>query len=581
MLPGYLDSLPDRWIQTGVEDTYNYVRLDTIYCYSGDYSLLIHSSGLGGSNVAAQYELPDLSNFICTFQFRPITHSGIIRIKNRLELKIAYSYGEMRYYTPLDGWVVIDGSGVNGGEFNELKFLLNFKDSSGVIITPSSIDTVKLYTAEDDTARVVFSSEDYGYGSQPYWIDDFTVQPEVYSLAPHPDSIEYVYAGTPIGIYSYDGNEWSKSLDVESDWIKLETDLAGNYLVGASSDLVYMSDDQGANWNNITGAIPSINDICVDMNGIVYAATDSFPYKYDGSWTQMNSGFQSYGIMEQVKICEAITLMGVDTIIVGNHNGVYVSVDGGSNWFEDNNGIEPYPIDSGTIAEVDAYFEDSVPSDPTIGLLELLTDKLGNIPDVDNDTLLHIVILDIYEDGDDGTASYFDPQNEEPITEEYSNEMEMIYVDVDFWDNNEASTKESITRALAEMIHWNYDPDEVNWVRSGANEYACYLAFYGEGDTVPGTIYVSRNYITRLDQNSLYTLYMFLYENYGGNSFIQDLIQSPYNGFDGLDSTLYANGYSTNHDTVFLDWEKSCVFELLMMVGTPESLMSWLDTEIR
>ena len=564
-IPGYLDSLPGGWIQTGTEDYYNYVRLDTVNCYSGAYSLLIHSSGLGGSNVAAQYELPDISNFVCTFQFRPNTHSGIIRIKNRLELKVAFSYGQMRYYTPAYGWVMIYNSGVNEGEFNELKFLVDFEDSSGVIITPSSIDTVKLYQAEDDTARVVFSSEDYGYGSQPYWIDDFSVQPLVYSLAPHPDSMNYVYAATREGIYFYD-TVWNKSLDVQDEWLYLETDLEGNYLVAASPTSVYRSSNGGGTWDDISGSLPAINDIYVDTTGVVYAATDSFPYKYDGSWSQMNNGFLSHGVMNQVKLCEAITLISPDTIIVGNQNGIYVSVDGGANWFENNEGIDPYSIDSATIARVDAYLEDSVPSDPTTGLFELLTIKLGSIPDVDSDSLLHIVLLDIYEDGSDATDAYFDPVNEDTTGVEHSNEMEMIYVDIYFWENNEADTRNSITRSLTGMIHWNYDPDEEYWVRSGANGYAWYLVQFGDGNTVPGSIGVGSGYITVLDRNSLFTLYMFLYENYGGNGFIQDLIQSPYNGFEGLDSTLYANGYFTNHDTVFLDWERTCVFNDLSLI---------------
>ncbi len=567
-LTGYLDSLPDGWIQTGTEDTYNYVRLDTVYSYSGEYSLLIHSSGLGGSNVVAQYELPDVSNIICTFQFRPLTHSGIIRIKNGLELKVAYSYGKMRYYDTDRGWVIIDDSGVNSEEFNEIKLFVDFEDSSGIIITPSTEVNVKLSQAEDDTSRIVFSSEDYGYGSLPYWIDNVYIQPLVYALAPHSDSIDYVYAATKEGIYFYNDSIWSKSLDVKDDWFKLERDLNGNYMIAASPSQVYISDNEGTSWNDISGSIPDINDIYVDMNGIVYAATDSFPYRYDGSWTQLSNGFLEYGIMGQVKVCEAITMIEPDTIIVGNHNGMYFSVDGGNSWFEDNRGIEPYPIDSTTVAEVDAYFEDSVPSDPTMGLYELLTTKLGDIPDVDNDSLLNVVLLDIFEDGFDENSAYFDPTNEDTLVQ-YSNGMELIYVDVDDdvgWNSEPDDVKEEIAKSMAEMIHWNYDPDEEEWVKRGARKYAWYLTYYGDGNTVPGAIDVDINYLTNLDENSIFTLYMHLYENYGGNDFIRDLVQSSYNDFEGLDSVLRDNGYLTNHDTVFIDWETSCVFDLLWLI---------------
>ncbi len=585
MIAGYLDSLPDGWIQTGTEDTYNYVRLDTVSSYSGEYSLLIHSSGLGGSNVAAEYQLPDVSNIICTFQFRPLTHSGIIRIKNGLELKVAYSYGKMRYYDTARGWVIIDDSGVNSEEFNEIKLFADFEDSSGVIITPSSEVNVKLSQASDDTSRIVFSSEDYGYGSEPYWIEDVSIQLLVYALAPHRDSIDYVYAATREGVYFYNDSIWSKSLDVKDDWFKLERDLKGNYMIAASPSQVYISDNEGTSWNDISGSIPDINDIYVDMNGIVYAATDSFPYRYDGSWTQLSNGFLEYGIMGQVKVCEAITMIEPDTIIVGNHNGMYFSVDGGSNWFEDNEGIEPYPIDSGTIAEVDAYFEDAVPSDPTTGLFELLIDKLGDIPDVDNDLLLHVVLLDIYEDGFDENPAYFDPTNEDTLVQ-YSNGMELIYVDVDDdvgWSDDPEYVKKKIIGSMAEMIHWNYDPDEDDWVKIGVNEYARYLVYYGDGNIVPKVYGVPQKYITRLSGTSIFTFYVYLYENYGGNDFISDLIQSPYNGFSGLDSVLVDNGYFTNHDTVFLDWEASCVFDNFSLIDVsyyPDSVSNSWDPRV-
>jgi hypothetical protein len=542
--PGNLDSLPEGWTQSGEEDEYRYVRLDTLNSYSGDYSLLIHSSAVGGADVAARYELPDLDYLVCNFQFMPTYHSGVIEIKNGYEIEIAYRFGEMAYYTPNDGWVVIERTpeGPSNGidRFNEMGLMLDFDEEIGIlttsfidtlidttttpfdttVITPSSIDTVELYQAGDLVPEVVFSTEFFGSGSGPYWVDDFKAEPLVYSLAPHPDSIKYVYAATPLGIYEYDGGEWSKSLDIEDSWIKLETDLEGNYLVAASPGLVYISDDQGANWDNITGAIPAINDIYVDTSGVVYAATDSFPYKYDGSWTMLNNGFLENGVMDQVKVCEAITLMGPDTVVVGNHNGIYVSVDGGDNWFEDNEGIEPYPIDSAIVAGVDAYFEDAVPSDSTTGLLDLLTNGIGPVPDVDGDTHINVVLLDIYEDGDDATSSYFDPLNEEPVTEEYSNGMEIIYVDVDDvvgWRADSANVKCEIARNLTNMIEWNYDEDEKSWIVNGYEEYGVYLANLGADSTDFDQTFPSPPCNLLLDRGLEYLWIQYLRGEFGDN----------------------------------------------------------------
>jgi hypothetical protein len=519
--PGNLNVLPDGWTQSGVDNEYKYVRLDTLNAYSGDYSLLIYSAAVGGNEVAARYAMPDVDLLVCGFEFSPLVHSGVIEIKNNgLGLKVAYRYDKMSYYTTDDGWVEIEGSGVADGMFNELKFVFDFENGLGIMNTFDSLsgdlkttDTIELYSADDTISEAVFSTESFGYESQPYWIDDFYAQPEVYSLAPHPNSIDSIYAGTPFGIYTFDGSEWAKSLDVEDKWMKLKTDLTGNYMVAASHNQVYMSDNQGVSWNNVSGDIPSINDIYVNTDGTIYAATDSFAYKYDGSWTVLNtSSFLEQGVLEQVRLCKAITMMGPDTIIVGNHNGIYVSVDGGNTWLEDNEGIEPYPIEPAIIEEVDDFFENAINSDSTIGLLDFLTNDtiLGDIPDVDNDGLLHVVLLDIYEDGVDASTAFFDPVNVDTL-EQYSNKMEMIYVDVDSvvgWPYDPDNARDVVTRELVDMIEWNYDPDEVSWIVNGFEEYGVYLQNYGKGGVFTPFPFTTSNLLTTRSLNHLFIQYL-------------------------------------------------------------------------
>ncbi|MCK4321511.1 hypothetical protein KAX08_03210 [candidate division WOR-3 bacterium] len=585
--PTNLDSFPEGWTQSGVEDEYRYVRLDTLNTYSGDYSLLIYSDAVGGDDVAARYAMPDIDYVVCEFWFGPVFHSGIIEFKNGLGIKIAYRYGEMSYYTPDDGWVDIEESGVAAYMFNKLTVVLDFDNEFGIISTYdslsgdlASVDTIELYEAEDTIPEVVFSAEVFGSGSGPYWIDDFSAQSLVYSLTPHPDLLEFVYAGTPLGVYSFDVNEWSKSLDVEGEWFRLETDLAGNYIVAATPALVYLSDDQGTNWNNITGNIPSINDIYVDANGVVYAATDSFPYKYDGTWSQMSDGFLDYGVMEMVKACRAITVIEPDTIVVGNNNGIYVSVDGGDNWLENNGGLEPYPIQDTVISMVDAYFEDAVPSDPTTGLLELLIGEIGPIPDVDSDTLLHVVVLEIYEDGPDASRSYFDATNEVP-EDENSNGMELIYVDVDYWESDEAGAKNSIARDLTTMIEWNYDPDEDDWIVIGFERYGAYLAELGVGGIDYSGVPFRGNNITfsATSEHQEYLWIQYIREEFE-DDILDDLnlaegrFYDPQSGLytvrrlqgiEAIDSILVGQTPG-NFVDAFIDWAISCYLDDLAFV---------------
>jgi len=156
-------------------------------------------------------------------------------------MKIAYRYGEMAYWTPGDGWLEIDNSGVQKDEYNNIKIVMDIENSMGSIITDSTVvDSIDLYQAENNTPEVVFSAESFGSGSEPYWIDNFYVSPMVYSLAPHPDSLDYVFAGTPLGVYLYDDSEWTKSLDIEDAWTMLKTDFDGNYLVGHYDEGCFM-----------------------------------------------------------------------------------------------------------------------------------------------------------------------------------------------------------------------------------------------------------------------------------------------------------------------------------------------------
>jgi len=402
-----------------------------------------------------------------------------------------------------------------------------------------------------------------------------------------------VFAGTENGIFCYN--------DSDSLWIDISGNLPDSSIstiavspntdsliyVGTPSGLYY-TNDFGNNWSgaNLSDSVWAIK---IASPETLYAGTQSGIYRsIDGgvSFSSINNNLYQLGPVPYVHRVHSIEALSPDTIVIGNEQGVYVSYNAGLIWRQDNNRIikevEDWMVDS-----VYTIFEESSPGDPMNGIYDILTNKLGNEPDVDGNGKIYLLLGDINgEDWPyDECASHFDPINQYPeevvdtlfTPQHKTNYSEILYIDPIEFSSSMDELRKQFTHSFHQMLHWNYDADEEEWVKRGGDGYAEYLIEYGDGNTVPGTIYVSRGYLTNLNQNSLFTLYMFLYENYGGNGFIQDLIQSPYNGFEGLDSTLYANGYSTNHDTVFLDWEKSFVFDGLSLIDINYSPLIVID----
>ncbi|MCK4225329.1 hypothetical protein KAX29_00355, partial [candidate division WOR-3 bacterium] len=391
-----------------------------------------------------------------------------------------------------------------------------------------------------------------------------------------------VFAGTEYGIFYY--------VDSDSLWIDLSGNLPDSSIstitvspntdsliyVGTPSGLYYTS-DFGNNWSaaNLSDSVWAIE---IASPETLYTGTQSGIYRsIDGgvSFSSINNNLYQLGPVPYVHRVHSIEALSPDTVVIGNEQGVYVSYNAGLIWRQDNNGIikevEDWMVDS-----VYTIFEESSPGDPMNGIYDILTTKLGNEPDVDGNGKIYLLLGDINgEDWPyDECASHFDPVNQYPqevvdtlfTSQHKSNFAEVLYIDPIEFSSSIDELRKQFTHSFHQMLHWNYDADEEEWIKIGGDGYAEYLIEYGDGNYVPGTFNVDVDYLRWQEQDELFTFYMHLYENYGGNSFIQDLIQSPYNGFDGLDSTLYTNGYSTNHDTVFLDWEKSCVFDGLSLI---------------
>jgi hypothetical protein len=140
------------------------------------------------------------------------------------------------------------------------------------------------------------------------------------------------------------GVTWNRSLSwwsttLAADPVHPNIIFAGTRQCGT----VYRSDNAGIGWMNITPNMPpgecwvwSVNDIEVDSDGTVYAATSSGLKKWDGqAWSQL-TGFPGVGV--KALVMDRGTVPATIYLGTGSY-GVYFSKDSGGTWTALNEGL--------------------------------------------------------------------------------------------------------------------------------------------------------------------------------------------------------------------------------------------------
>jgi len=193
-------------------------------------------------------------------------------------------------------------------------------------------------------------------------------------------------------------------------------------------------------------------------------------------------------------------------------------------------------------------FDDSTARDPTKGIYELNTELFGTPPDVDNDSLIYILLLDIKGEG---IAGYFWAGNQ-VCTYPHSNCKEMIYIDTRY--EHKCGT---IAHEFQHMIHWKHDRDEATWVNEGCS---CFAEFWVGDCEWTGRYYLDStdisligwdNTLAHYDKVFLWTLYF--YERFGEEA-ITTLVNRPENSYTGVNGALSQLGYSETFTDVLQDW---------------------------
>jgi len=178
--------------------------------------------------------------------------------------------------------------------------------------------------------------------------------------------------------------------------------------------------------------------------------------------------------------------------------------------------------------------------------------------------LLHNIRDDAFYDSEQGTyiAGYFS------ASEDTENNKNMMHIDTYDWINRTGPDapiphlyEGVFAHEFEHLIHFDQDPNEPSWVDEGCADMAGYLCGYGH-PTRHVMYYIALHPITSLtfwgggleNYGASYLFMLYLYEKYGGDALISDLIREQADGIAGIEKALKKNGCYIPFKTLFNNW---------------------------
>ncbi len=181
-------------------------------------------------------------------------------------------------------------------------------------------------------------------------------------------------------------------------------------------------------------------------------------------------------------------------------------------------------------------------------------------PGVDSDP--HLNLLFARRLGD-SVAGYYSSLDEfSRLVHEYSNEMEIFYINADGIQLNDPFYDCVLAHEFQHMIHWANDSNETNWVNEGFSELACQL----NGFEVGGSAYAfAGNPDTQLNSwpdetgeagghyGASYLFMAYFLDRFGEQA-TRALVAQPENSLAGVDAVLKQLDTGLTFEDVFADW---------------------------
>ncbi len=200
--------------------------------------------------------------------------------------------------------------------------------------------------------------------------------------------------------------------------------------------------------------------------------------------------------------------------------------------------------------------ETSLGAWPDKGIHQLDTENFGPVPDaLDGDPKVYVLYYD-FDVSADGFFWAFDqfPDGSQDFA---SNECETLYMNSSTFDPGGDYLISVQAHEFQHMIHWLADANEIAWVNEGCSELAMWL--FGHPDDVvqfpgnPDNSLTAWNSVFA-DYVKTYLYFLYLYEHFGGQATILDLVSQPGNSNLGVQAALTAQGFSETFATVVRDW---------------------------
>ena len=187
-------------------------------------------------------------------------------------------------------------------------------------------------------------------------------------------------------------------------------------------------------------------------------------------------------------------------------------------------------------------------------------------PGVDNDP--HLTILN---GALRGAAGYYSSGDEYPeAVSPYSNQREMIYVNLDAYPVDSPQYLQVLAHELQHAIHWHADPSEETWINEGLSEFAATVAGFPSRsiprflDSRPTSVVhwplAGSGVQSSYGGASLFIHY--LIEQYGDPANIKPLLEQPADGIAGIEAYLAGLGHQLGFKDVFGNWMAANVLDL-------------------
>lgn len=205
---------------------------------------------------------------------------------------------------------------------------------------------------------------------------------------------------------------------------------------------------------------------------------------------------------------------------------------------------------------VQMWDQESLGNWPTLGIYDLDIQNFGPCPDeLDNDPKVYVLYYD-FDVNADGFFWFFD-QYPDGTQQFESNECEVLYMNSSDFDPGGDYLIAVQAHEFQHMLHWLADDDELTWLNEGCSELAMWL--FGRPDDVVSFPSVPDNNLTSwssgfADYVKVYLWTLYLYEHFGGQATILNLVSQISNSTTSVQSTLQAQGYTETVAQVVRDW---------------------------